>query len=270
MWRSKRIPQAPFTNYKEFETVQWKMTPYKGEWMNGALLYRDYANETFKLSEIKKAYEASWVDGIQLVCLTGLKDKTMLDELAKVCKPSQTLLQVDDWRAKSYDTAYPDYTPKEGIKEMIAYAHSLGFKVSIHCNMIGAHLDTEEYKAGLSDQNSLNAFTQEPMIEKYTAYGTTYAFGQINQASVKWQDILVEKFTAAVKALNVDCIHLDQSLICFNDGRGLVNGMTSMQGNVELQRRPGGNAARCGVQRRRNQRIQHAICQLFAAACVWD
>ncbi len=54
---------------------------------------------------------------------------------------------------------------------------------------------------------------------------------------MKWQDLLVDIFTEMIRETGADCIHLDQSLICFNDGRGYVNGMTTMQGNVELQRR---------------------------------
>ncbi len=230
------IPQAPFTDYTEFETVTWSVIPYEGGWMNGALLYKQYMNDTFKLEELNSR-QPEWVQDIQLVWMDDLDSKEKLDLLAKEVNPAQTMIQIPGWRAAAYDTEYPDYTPKESIQEMIDYAHSLGFKVSLHCNMLGCSFSSEEWENGIKDSACLDAYTQEVIVEGYTAFGIDYRFGQINQASTDWQDLMVERMVELVERTGVDCIHLDQSLLCFNDGRGLVNGMTTMQGNVELQRK---------------------------------
>lgn len=229
------IPQAPFDQYDEFQTVEWQMIPYKGDWMTGAMLYKDFADKTFKLPEIQEK-KAEWISQIRLMLLTDIEDEQMLVELAKKVNPKQTLLIVPGWRKEPYDVNYPDYTPKEGIKEKIQFAKSLGYRVGLHFNMVGAGMETEEYKTKLKDAHTLDAYTKEPVIESYEAYGVTYRFSQINQASKAWRKILVEKAKTAVQDLGVDMIHLDQSLYCFNDGRGLVDGMTSMQGNVQLQK----------------------------------
>lgn len=230
------IPQAPFTDYTSFETVTWSVIPYEGGWMNGALIYKQYMNDTFKLSELNNR-QPEWVKDIQLVWMDDLDSKEKLDLLAEEVNPAQTLIQIPGWRAAAYDTEYPDYTPKESIQEMIDYAHSLGFRVSLHCNMLGCSFSSKEWEAGIKDSACLDAYTKEVIVEGYTAFGIDYRFGQINQASPDWQNLMVERMVELVNRTGVDCIHLDQSLLCFNDGRGLVNGMTTMQGNVELQRK---------------------------------
>lgn len=229
------IPQAPFDVYDEFSTVEWKMVPYKGNWPVGAGLYREFVDKTFDLPAIE-ASKPEWAKQIQLTVLTDIEDKEMIAELAKKVDPTKTLLELPGWRKYAYDTHYPDYTPKEGVKELIEYAHSLGYRVSVHFNMIGAALDSPEYESVLKDYHSLDAFTKKPIIEGYQAFDQDFRFSQINPASEEWRKLLVQKAVETVETLGVDGIHLDQSLICFNDGRGLVDGMTSMQGNVQLQK----------------------------------
>lgn len=230
------IPQAPFTDYSNFETVTWSVIPYKGDWIDGTLLYKAYSNETFRLDEAAVT-QPDWVDDIALVWMDDIDSLEKLDLLAQQVDPTKVLIQVPGWRAYEYDTNYPDYEPADGLKEKIDYAHALGFKVSLHCNMIGCSFSSNEWEEGLSEFACLDAYTRETIVEGYTAFGKDYRFGQMNQASVEWQDIMVERMVQVVKDTGADCIHLDQSLLCFNDGRGLVNGMTTMQGNIELQRR---------------------------------
>ncbi len=231
------IPQAPFTQYESFQTVEWAMVPYEGDWLRGALTYKAYAEALFHTPEIQAA-KPDWADDIQLVLLMDVVDKPLADALAQLVDPAKTVLHLVNWRTSNYDMNYPDYGVRPGLKEGIDYAHELGFKVSVHANMLGAHLDNADFiSEHLEDSAVLDASTGDMVIEGYTAFGTTYAFSQQNQASTVWQDVLIRQLTRVVEETGVDIIHLDQSLLCFNDGRGLVNGMTTMQGNVELQRR---------------------------------
>lgn len=229
------VPQAPFDNIFSFETVKWNMVPYRGGWEQGALIYKDYADQKFLLNKIDDKKPA-WAKNVGLVVLTDIEDSGMLVELSKVVDPSKTLLHVPGWRQQGYDIGYPDYTPNDQIKSRIALAKRLGFRVGLHFNMIGAEVNSAEYKSNLKDVHSLNAFTKELIFERYTAFGKNYVIAQINQASRVWQKILAKKAVEAAAELGFDVIHLDQSFLCFNDGRGLVDGMTSMQGNVALQK----------------------------------
>lgn len=231
------IPQAPFTQYTSFETVEWNFVPYQGTWQQGAQIYKDYMNNTFGLEEIIAA-KPEWAKDIQLVCMMDVVDIPLVTELAKMVDPEKTLLHLVNWRTSNYDVNYPDYSVRAGLKDGVDYAHELGFKVSVHANMLGAHLDNVDYlEHNLADEAVLNSTTLEQVIEGYTAFGQDFAFAQLNQASTVWQDVLIENLHEVIVDVGVDVVHLDQSLLCFNDGRGLMNGMTTMQGNVELQRR---------------------------------
>lgn len=231
------IPQAPFTQYERFETCEWAFIPYEGSWQRGADIYKAFMNEAFGLEDIIAA-KPEWAKDIELVCLMDIVDKPLVTELAKLVDPEKTLLHLVNWRTSNYDVNYPDYSVREGLKSGVDYAHELGFKVSVHANMIGAHLDNADYiEHNLQDAAVLNSKTLEQVIEGYSAFGMDYAFAQINQASPVWHEVLIEQLREIIEEVGVDVIHLDQSLLCFNDGRGLVNGMTTMQGNVELQRR---------------------------------
>lgn len=232
----RSVPQAPFTDYEDFSTVSWSVTPYEGGWQNGANLYKDYMNEAFRLDELNER-QPDWAKEIQLVWMDDLDSKEKLQLLANEVDPQKTLIQIGGWRRADYDTEYPDYTPKDGMVELIRFARSLGFHVSLHCNMLGCAFDAPEWEEGIKDVACLDAYSQEVIVEGYTAFGKDYRFGQINQAAAVWQDLMVDRMTKLVAETGADCIHLDQSLICFNDGRGYIDGMTTMQGNVELQRK---------------------------------
>ncbi len=229
------IPQAPFDQYNEFTTVSWHMVPYKGDWNAGAMMYKEFAKEVFELDAIQDN-KPEWAEQVQFVFLTDIEEPEFLDVLAEHVDPEKTLLIVPGFREFEYDTAYPDYTPKAGMKEKIRYARDLGYHVGLHFNMIGAAFDSPEYLEYIKDSHSLDAFTKEPINVTYTAYNKEFSFAQINPASKAWRDLMVETTAEVVRELEVDAIHFDQSLLCFNDGRGLVDGMTSMQGNVAFQR----------------------------------
>lgn len=230
------VPQAPYTSYKEFTACPWNIVAYEGDWTVGAALYKQFADEKFGMDEINAA-KPDWVNDIQSIVLTDLSAGTMpmLRELAKQTDASKTMLLVPGWRASLYDVNYPDYTPANGLKAYIDEVHSLGFKVMVHANLIGCDDDAPEYTAyGLADDRYLNDLTGNPILESWT---TSYSvsFWLINPASPDWQDLLVERLVGIYNTLGVDGIHLDQSLLAYNDGRGYVNGKTSMQGVVELE-----------------------------------
>lgn len=229
------VPQAPFTEYKEFGAVEWKIIPYVGNWSSGAAIYRDFAREKFELDKSGSS-RPEWVKDIGLVVLTDMHSKAELDALAKKVDPKGVLLQVPDWRVERYDINWPDYTPQPGVREMIEYAHSLGFRVQLHCNMNGCQTELPAYR-NVKRYHMKDAFTGKEISEDFTdVNGTHYHFAQINPASSEWRSYVIAKIVAAVKETGADAVHLDQSLLSYNDGNGYVDGLTSLQGNVLYQK----------------------------------
>ena len=229
------VPQAPFTDYKEFTAVDWKIIPYSGNWTSGTAIYRDFAREKFGLDE-SDAKRPDWVDDIGLVVLTDMHSKAELDALAKKVDPKGVLLQVPDWRVERYDINWPDYTPQPGVREMIEYAHSLGFRVQLHCNMNGCQTELPAYSK-VKRYHMKDAFTGKEISEDFTdVNGTHYHFAQINPASSEWRSYVIAKIVAAVKETGADAVHLDQSLLSYNDGNGYVDGLTSLQETCCIRR----------------------------------
>jgi len=228
------IPQAPFDTHVAFESVSWKAIGYNGTWEQGALIYKDYVTRAFNLSAIDVT-KPNWARDIGFVVLTDIEDSSLLYELAQVVDPTKTLLHVPGWRSLPYDVGYPDYMPNNDMRERIKLAKRLGFRVGVHFNMIGADDQSPEYKGQLANVHSMEEFTKRPIYECYKAFGQQFHIAQINPASRVWRTLMAQKIISVVRDLGIDVIHLDQSFLCFNDGRGLIEGMTSMQGNVMLQ-----------------------------------
>ena len=232
------VPQAPFDDYTSFNANPWVVIAYEGDWTNGLELYKSFADEKFGMEQIN-AQKPEWVDDIQSMVLADLDAGGIpaLTELAKHVDPSQVVVIVPGWRQDLYDVNYPNYTAKAGIKENIKKVQAMGYKVFLHVNFIGCDDDAVEYtQYGLQEARYLEAYSKEPRLESWTS---TYSvsFWMLNPANTAWQDLLVQRLKAVYDELGVDGFHLDQSLLCYNDGRGYVNGKTSMQGNVELQKK---------------------------------
>lgn len=232
------VPQAPFSGYRQFTTQPWVVVAYEGDWTVGASLYKQYMDNAFGMADINAAKPDKAAE-ITAMVLTDLDSNTltMLQKLATLTDASEIALIVPGWRAERYDENYPDYTPKAGLKSYIQQAQAMGYKVLLHANLIGCDDSSPYYTAyGLEDDRYLDTFSLNPRMESWT---TTYSvsFWLMNPASRDWQDLLIAKLTEAYQTLGVDGFHLDQSLVAYNDGRGYVNGMTAMQGVVELERR---------------------------------
>lgn len=54
------IPQAPFTDYKEYQSIEWKIIPYEGNWTSGSATYRDFAREKFGLMSQTNTVRIGW------------------------------------------------------------------------------------------------------------------------------------------------------------------------------------------------------------------
>lgn len=228
---AETVPQAPFTGYKSFDAASWKIVPYKGDWTSASAIYRDFVTEKFGLNDADKK-RPDWVEDIQFYYGCNVLDKNEMSALAKRLDPSKVLIHVADWRTNLYDVNWPDLTPRDNIKELIEYAHSLGFKVQLHCNMFGFELTLNDYKK-FSKYHSRDCFSGNPINQDFSDAARHYCFASINPASSEWRKYIINKLVDVVKETGCDALHLDQSLISYNDYNGYIDGMTSLQGTVQ-------------------------------------
>lgn len=224
--------QAPFDGNTSLDSCPWRVVRYKGDWLAGANLYREWADKKFGLSELNKT-KPKWTEDIDFVVndYSSDTDTSLLEELAELVDPARTLVYFPIWRAHPYDNMYPDYEPSPAATERIKKAKSLGFRVMVHTNYFGLSpfhpLYPEFAKYHLRDPYGKNTMTVE-------VPGAEIAY--IDPASKAWRELFVSRAKKAVEELQLDALFTDQTLVMYNDANGLIDGMNMMQGNLEEHR----------------------------------
>lgn len=224
---------APFANAREVKSVTWRLRPYRGSWLEGARLYREWAEKAFDLAAAR-ATQPKWARDIRTVIIVPM-EMELLDELAKRLKPEQTLLYVPGWRRDGYDRNYPDYTAAEKFGPWNERAHALGFRVMPHVNYFGCdplHPLYEKFK----HQHMRGCFNNEPLWWLWERAQPVIRFAYINPASRAWRELFVSRMKEFCSKHRVDALHLDQTLCIYNDNNGLVDGMNCAEGILTLHR----------------------------------
>lgn len=225
---------APFEKVRQAESVRWRIRPYAGNWLNGAAMYRRWAETAFGLESLRKT-QPEWVRQIQTVIIDNLDDTSKLQTLAKRLNPRQTLIYVPDWRRDGYDRNYPDYTPRDGFAERMEQARRLGFRIMLHVNYFGCAPEHPDY-AQLKRYHIRDPFSKELMYWDWQRADPPIKFAYINPAAKAWRRLFIARMVQLYRQLKPDALHLDQTLCIYNDAGGLIDGMNTMQGNIALHR----------------------------------
>ncbi|MFD1904034.1 DUF6259 domain-containing protein [Paenibacillus rhizoplanae] len=114
-------------------------------------------------------------------------------------------------------------------------AQALGFRVMLYVNIFGTSFNNENYTQ-MQPYQVKDPFTLERKRWEYTAGSEQISFAVINPAAEAWRELFVNKMTALVNEVGPDALHLDQSLLMYNDANGLIDGNNMMQGNIALHR----------------------------------
>lgn len=225
---------APFEKIQQADSVRWRIRPYAGRWLNGAAMYRRWAENTFGLEALRKTQPA-WVKEIQTVIIDNLDDLSKIQNLAKRLTPRQTLIYVPDWRKDGYDRNYPDYTPREGFAERMEQARRMGFRIMLHVNYFGCTPENPDYEK-LKQYHFRDPFSKGLMYWDWQRADPPIKFAYINPAAKAWRRLFVQRMVKLCRRLKPDALHLDQTLCIFNDANGPVDGINAMQGNIALHR----------------------------------
>jgi hypothetical protein len=139
---------GPWSSATQVGPVEWRIAAYKGGWLAGARIYRDWHLSAFPPAPLTGG--RAWASGIQTVVEVqgGRPYQTSdLDALAQAVVPAETLLYLVNWRSQAYDVGYPDYSWDSSTPAFIAYAHRLGFRVMLHTDVLGVSPATTDYAA---------------------------------------------------------------------------------------------------------------------------
>ena len=226
--------QAPWDTLTTATSVTWRLNTYAGDWCVPAQIYRDWMEEAFdpwKLSDMPP-----WVKDIGLVIIHFLLDVEMLPSLAELVDSTKTLLYLTDWRKEGHGVNYPDYSnPHERFELFLETAHQYGFRVMLHVNIYdmspsySRYPEFQRYQYRFPETGELSGW-------RWKEIDSPYRKAHISLASSEWRNLLLQEFKAVWEKYNIDAFHLDVSSHILNDANGLIEGLTSAQGNVLMHK----------------------------------
>lgn len=224
----------PYGPRTDCASATWRFTAYEGPWTVAADLQRERLQRVFHLTPLADRTPA-WLPRIRCVVrVTGRGPaKAPLQALAREVDPDRTLLYLPDWRSHPYDVMYPDYTPSADAVEFIATAHSLGFRVMAHGNLVGIspfHPRLAEFEDVL-EHDPVSGGPVGWWLDR-DVQSKIYC---LNPAAAKARKLLVDSFVASHALAGFDALHLDFPLIV-NAESGPLEGRNPIQGTVALLR----------------------------------
>src|SRR5215472_7206746 len=227
---------GPWKSATEAGPIEFRLIAYSGDWQSGARIYRDWRNAT--LPALPLSGNRAWAANIRTVIEYGDEppyQSSTLDTLSAVVNPTQTLLYLVAWRTNGFDNTFPDYSWNASVPAFISHAHALVFHDMVNTDALGVWPSRPDYPAVQQYQirDPLNLSLQG--WEWNLPPSTPGRYAIINPAAKAWRQLYLTRVSPAIQTLQPDAIHLDFSA-SFNDGNGLIDGLSYNQGFVQLQK----------------------------------
>ncbi len=220
---------GPWWDNRTAGGVTWRINAYRGGWKTPATRYRDWMRRTLRLEELAR-HRPAWVKDISLAFSWADPNEAMLDAIAAVHPPGQTLIHLANWRTEKYDVMYPDFTPREDVLKYLARARKLGFHVMPHFNYFAVYYK-HPFFGRVADFQIRSADKNEPMGWHWPPDTNDYTrMGYIHPGLGLWRDTLTDAVMKVADQGSLDSVFLDQTLCTWNTENGLVQGRTTSGG----------------------------------------
>jgi hypothetical protein len=237
---------APFGPHDSVESVGWRVNTYAGDWTVPVDYYRTWAYRAYHIAE-KERLRPSWVDNIRLEIrdadnIPADQITEYLDLLRQYVVPSKTLLIMTQWTGTNMvddkQVVVPRWVAsKEGAK-FNQEARKRGFRTMYFTNYFGItpnHPRLEEFRP---------CFIKNPYTHKYEgwnlegewSFATSLKLYYVNPACKSWRDYQASEFKTLFEHNPADGLYLDQAFHMYNDDNGLIDGQSSVEGNLEFHR----------------------------------
>ncbi len=213
--------------------------------------YKDGPIAAFQIAE-KEKYRPKWVDDIKLVIKHAdyIPDDQIvpfLDALEKHVIPSETLLFLTAWKDSEERQPIPYWLPNTHGIAFAKEARRRGFRVMYFANYIGImpnHPKFAEFKDHvIRDPYSgkMEGWNLEGEWSKWNLRGdrspkSNVRLYYVNPGYKPWRDFQIQQFKQLFADSPGDGLFLDQAFLIFNDGNGTVDGLTTVQANLEFHR----------------------------------
>jgi hypothetical protein len=231
---------GPWSTATDTPPVEWRIRAFQGSWQTAVDAYRSWSKTVWAQRDPDSRRD--WVKQVKTVITIIDPVVDYVDQLAKMLDPTKTLLYLANWRNDSFDVNYPDYTPGPNTAPFIQRAHQLGFHVMLHTNALGvatynsAYASVSQYQLRDPDSGNLIYWPQGlwPAGSPPPFFIQSFAF--ISPCSSQYRAMFIQALQPAIDALQPDAVHLDAGGVMLDDGNGLIEGMTSIEGMIQLHK----------------------------------
>ncbi len=227
------IPHVPFEDVKEIAIATWRINAYEGDWQVPATIYREWMHNSLKPANREEM--PAWVNDIELVITHAdpleSVGTSVIDILSRYVDPEKTLLYVTGWRKAGWRWNYPDYTPTDNFGEFLQKAHSYGFKVMLHVNMLAVSPANPFYEK-IKKHQITSPITGEIVGAHLDSPDPLRGYVSINTASEDFRNLLINRLKNVWETYNIDAFHLDLSFSV--DNVYSIKGMRMAEGNILL------------------------------------
>lgn len=227
-------PPGPLWQNRTAGGIEWRINVYRGDWKVPATRYRDWMADAYDLAN-KRRSRPAWVEKITLAACWSPASEELLDALAAVHPPEETLIHLSGWRTEKYDVNYPDYTPSEKDLKFMAKARGAGFHVMPHFNYFAVYYEhpfyqeVRDFQIRSVGRNEPEGWHWPPETHDYTR------MGYIHPGLGVWRNKLIDVVLDACSKMGTDAAFIDQTLCTWNTDNGLVEGMNTIEGMHLLQ-----------------------------------
>jgi len=215
---------GPVWNERAAGGITWRLNMYRGDWKIPAARYRNWMAKTYDLAA-KRADRPAWVQRITLALSWAHPIPEMLDALAAVHPPDETLIHLSHWRTDEYDLNYPEYTPNPKAIAYMKKARQMGFHVMPHFNYFCVY-HKHPFFQEVRDYQVRDLRTNKPQGWYWPTDTHDYTrMAYIHPGFSIWRRKLMEKLLTACDQLETDVAFTDQTLWTWNVDNGDVEGM---------------------------------------------
>jgi len=230
---ARRFPEQ----IREPDLFEIRIRPYRDDWRSAVDPYVDWMEKEVGYVPLEKK-SPGWIKEIRSQAYVRVGDFDGLEALATRVNPAETFVgRMPGFRHHAMGTYGPDYRLTDTAKKWFRRARDLGFHVGAHFSAyhLSPHFPElmERFRPGF--QITGKDKDGNPMYKTLPRWseGAPIRVYYVSHAFEPWRKYFIEQLREAVEA-GVDIIYLDEA--AWPCGNPLVDGMTSVEGLIALER----------------------------------
>ena len=218
--------EAPFTDKKHIESVEWRLNFYDGGWRVPAYQYRAWMQRVFQPQQ-----QPEWAKDIDCLITVGHDNNVVRGLYERGLDPQKTLLVAVAFDPPADDSSL-EQTIKPNYARTVAEARKYGFKIMVSVNFLGVFA---------SDKATFEMFEKYQLKNPKSGGGSaSRAPGDpgyhifINPASAEFRKYFVRQLRRVYDTAPCDGFFLDVNHIVVNHADGEIDGLRMVEGSIRL------------------------------------